>query len=102
MSHLRASSRTSMRAGAAVAVLGAGGAARGIVYAFLEAGAPEVRIFNRTRERADAVAAPFRRPREGLRLGRARRSLARGSGAGQRHLARHGARGGRSTCARAV
>jgi shikimate dehydrogenase len=43
----------------AVAVLGAGGAARGIIYAFLDAGAREVRIFNRTRERADAVARHF-------------------------------------------
>ena len=52
-------SRLRSRGDAPVAVLGAGGAARGIVYAFLEAGAPEVRIFNRTRERADAVARHF-------------------------------------------
>ncbi len=45
--------------GCAVAVLGAGGAARAIIYAFLEAGAHEVRIFNRTRARADAVAGHF-------------------------------------------
>jgi shikimate dehydrogenase len=42
-----------------VALLGAGGAARALVYAFLEAGAAEVRIFNRTRERAEAVARHF-------------------------------------------
>jgi shikimate dehydrogenase len=42
-----------------VSVLGAGGAARGIIYALLQAGAPEVRVFNRTRARADAVAAHF-------------------------------------------
>lgn len=42
--------------GAVVAVLGAGGSARGISYALLQAGAREIRIFNRTRERADALA----------------------------------------------
>lgn len=45
--------------GAVVEVLGAGGAARGIVFALLEAGAGEIRIFNRTGARADAVAAYF-------------------------------------------
>lgn len=38
---------------------GAGGAARGAVAAFLEAGCPEVRILNRTRARADALADLF-------------------------------------------
>ena len=37
-------------------VYGAGGAARGAVAALLAAGAPEVRIINRTRERAEAIA----------------------------------------------
>ncbi len=45
--------------GSTVSVLGAGGAARGIVFALLEAGVGEVRLFNRTRARADAVAAYF-------------------------------------------
>jgi shikimate dehydrogenase len=45
--------------GAAVCVLGAGGAARGIVFALLAHGVGEVRIFNRTRGRTDAVAASF-------------------------------------------
>jgi shikimate dehydrogenase len=45
--------------GAVVAMLGAGGAARGIAFALLEAGAREIRIFNRTRARADAFAAYF-------------------------------------------
>jgi shikimate dehydrogenase len=45
--------------GAIVSVLGAGGAARGIVFALLEAGAGEIRIFNRTSARADAVAEDF-------------------------------------------
>jgi shikimate dehydrogenase len=44
-------------------VLGAGGAARGVVHALLAEGAPEVRIVNRTRERAEALAAGFGRVR---------------------------------------
>jgi len=57
--HLRASvPRLSLRNNL-VALLGAGGAARALVYAFLEAGAAEVRVFNRTRERAEAVARHF-------------------------------------------
>lgn len=40
-------------------IFGAGGAARGAVAAFLEAGCPEVRILNRTRSRADDLAALF-------------------------------------------
>ena len=40
-------------------MLGAGGAARGIVFALLERGVGEVRIFNRTRDRAEALAATF-------------------------------------------
>ena len=43
-------------AGPAV-VLGAGGAARAVVAALIEAGAPEVRLVNRTADRAKAVAA---------------------------------------------
>lgn len=37
-------------------VLGAGGAARAVVVALLDAGAPEIRLANRTRERAEALA----------------------------------------------
>ncbi len=44
---------------APVSILGAGGAARAIVYGFLEAGVGEVHVFNRTRERADALAEHF-------------------------------------------
>lgn len=40
-------------------VLGAGGAARGIISALLEAGAPKVRLTNRTRSRADVLRAHF-------------------------------------------
>jgi shikimate dehydrogenase len=59
MNHLRASAPGFDPARAAAAVLGAGGGARAIVHAFLEAGAGEVRVFNRTRQRADAIAAHF-------------------------------------------
>lgn len=38
-------------------VLGAGGAARAIVVALCDAGVPDIRIVNRTRDRAEAVAA---------------------------------------------
>jgi shikimate dehydrogenase len=41
----------------AVVVLGAGGAARAIVRALQQAGAPEIRLVNRTRKRAEDVAA---------------------------------------------
>lgn len=40
-------------------VLGAGGAARAIVVALLDEGAPELRITNRTRERAQELANDF-------------------------------------------
>lgn len=43
-------------AAAPVVILGAGGAARGAAAAFLAAGAPEVRILNRTLARAEALA----------------------------------------------
>jgi shikimate dehydrogenase len=48
-------------AGAAV-VLGAGGAARAIAVALLDAGAPEVRLLNRTPERARALAGELGGP----------------------------------------
>ncbi|CAO3417025.1 Shikimate 5-dehydrogenase I alpha (EC 1.1.1.25) [Azospirillum endophyticum] len=38
-------------------VIGAGGAARAVVVALLDAGAPEVRLVNRTRDRAEEMAA---------------------------------------------
>ncbi|WP_114966987.1 shikimate dehydrogenase [Alkalilacustris brevis] len=41
------------------AVLGAGGAARAVVSALLEAGAPEIRIANRTRARSEALRTEF-------------------------------------------
>jgi len=59
ISHLRSSAPGFDPKGCAVAVLGAGGSSRAITHAMLEAGAAEVRVFNRTRERADAVARHF-------------------------------------------
>lgn len=37
-------------------VLGAGGAARAVVYGLIEQGVPEIRLTNRTRERAEEIA----------------------------------------------
>lgn len=59
-----------------IAVLGAGGAAQGAVSALLAARAPEVRIVNRTRERADALAARFPDRAIAFALGAAREALA--------------------------
>ncbi len=44
---------------APVVVLGAGGAARAIIYGFLAAGVGKVRLFNRTAERAEVLATHF-------------------------------------------
>ena len=41
-------------------VLGAAGAARGIVLALMQTGAPEIRLLNRTRDRAETLAASFK------------------------------------------
>jgi shikimate dehydrogenase len=46
------------KAGPAV-VFGAGGAARAVIAALIEVGAPEIRITNRTRARAEALRADF-------------------------------------------
>jgi shikimate dehydrogenase len=46
-------------AAAPAAVLGAGGAARAVVAALIEAGVPEIRIANRTRPRAEALRSDF-------------------------------------------
>lgn len=40
-------------------VLGAGGAARGIIAALLDAGVPNIKILNRTRAKAESLAALF-------------------------------------------
>jgi shikimate dehydrogenase len=47
------------RSGNPVSILGAGGAARAIIHGFLEAGVEEIRLFNRTRDRAEQLARHF-------------------------------------------
>jgi shikimate dehydrogenase len=47
------------RRDAPVSILGAGGAARAIVFGFLDAGVSEIRVFNRTRTRAETLAQQF-------------------------------------------
>ncbi len=42
-----------------VAVLGAGGAARAVCHGLLTAGVPRILLFNRTRDKAEAIAARF-------------------------------------------
>ena len=42
-----------------VAIFGAGGTARAIVHGFLDAGVEEIRLVNRTRERAERLACAF-------------------------------------------
>ncbi|WP_412777709.1 shikimate dehydrogenase [Thalassospira lucentensis] len=44
-------------------VLGAGGASRAVLVALLDEGSPEIRIANRTRKRADDLAAEINDPR---------------------------------------
>jgi shikimate dehydrogenase len=62
MAHLQASAPDfTAKAGPAV-VIGAGGAARAIVVALIDALAPEIRIVNRTRARADALVREFGPP----------------------------------------
>jgi shikimate dehydrogenase len=56
MTYLELSAAGWQRRDAPVSILGAGGAARAVAFGFLEAGVDEVRIFNRTRGRAEAVA----------------------------------------------
>ena len=45
-----------------IVVLGAGGASRAIVVSLIDAGATEIRILNRTRSKADALAKEFGPP----------------------------------------
>lgn len=59
MTHLEKSAPGWDRKDAPVAVLGAGGAARAIIYGFLSAGVGKVHLFNRTTERAEALAKHF-------------------------------------------
>jgi shikimate dehydrogenase len=62
LAHLAASLPAWRAAAAPAVVVGAGGAARAIVDALVEAGCREVRVVNRTDARAEALAAAFGPP----------------------------------------
>ncbi len=57
LAHLKASCPDWSATRGPVAVLGAGGAARAIAGALLDAGVPEIRLFNRTQERSRELAS---------------------------------------------
>ena len=59
MTYLSLQAEDWARRDAPVSILGAGGAARAIVHGFLEAGVSEVRVFNRSEDRANALAQDF-------------------------------------------
>ncbi len=59
MTHLSRSAPDWTARDAPVAILGAGGAARAIVHGFLAAGVEQVRVFNRSFDRAEALARHF-------------------------------------------
>lgn len=59
MTHLACSAPQWQAMDAPVLILGAGGAARAIVYGFLEAGVARVVVTNRSRERAEQLAQYF-------------------------------------------
>lgn len=59
MTHLGVSAPDWMKRDAPVCILGAGGAARAIIYGFLEAGVTDIRVFNRSTSRAEALAHHF-------------------------------------------
>lgn len=59
MTHLALSAPGWDKRDRAAVVLGAGGAARAIVYGLLQAGVAQIRLVNRTRERAEELARPF-------------------------------------------
>ena len=60
--NLRASAPGWSAAKGAAVIVGAGGAARAIAAALIDEGAPEIRIVNRTRARADALISALGRP----------------------------------------
>lgn len=66
MAALRAGAPGICVKGGPAAVFGAGGAARAIVWALIEAGAPEIRIVNRSANKAEALAA--RHPAANIRI----------------------------------
>lgn len=59
MAHLAAEAPDWKKLNRPVAILGAGGASRAIIYGFLQASITDIRVFNRSRERADDLARYF-------------------------------------------
>lgn len=59
LAHLQASAPAWKASSGPAVVLGAGGAGRAAVFALLEAGAPEIRIVNRTQARSDDLCDIF-------------------------------------------
>ncbi len=59
MTHLETTAPDWNKEDAPVVVIGAGGAARAIIYGLLEANISEVRVLNRTIERAEQIAKEF-------------------------------------------
>ncbi|MEM1345042.1 MAG: shikimate dehydrogenase [Pseudomonadota bacterium] len=66
LENLRAGAPGWSAASGPAVVLGAGGAARALLYALQQEGAPEIRLLNRTRATAEALAAEFGPPIEVL------------------------------------
>lgn len=59
MTHLDLMAPEWRQCDAPVSILGAGGAARAIIYGFLETGVSDVRLFNRSGDRSQALASHF-------------------------------------------
>ncbi len=59
MTHLQRASPNWSARDSVVSILGAGGAARAIVYGFLQAGVASVQVFNRSHERSQTLAGHF-------------------------------------------
>ena len=59
MTHLQRSAPNWQARDGVVSILGAGGAARAIVYGFLQTGVARVQVFNRSLERAQTLAGHF-------------------------------------------
>jgi shikimate dehydrogenase len=59
MTHFKLSAPEWSAKGGPVSILGAGGAARAVVFGFMQAGVEEIRVFNRTRARAEELAEHF-------------------------------------------
>ena len=72
-----------------VAVMGAGGGSRAVVYGLMERGAREIRLCNRTHARALTLGQGIRRADHGAAVGAAPRRDRRRGDAGQRHQPGH-------------